>query len=110
MDMLLSRRVLIQAPDGSTTPDESWRPRTIALYSSLYAYLRDRNLLSANHVQPLAIERLLLRESDLAPPALALWRSGAVYRWLGSFDRSPEKRLDNYQILDKALHQGGGSA
>ena len=108
--MLLSRRVLIQAPDGSTTPDESWRPRTVALYSSLYSFLRERDLLAHNHKLPASIEHLLLRESDLSPLALLLWRSGAVYRWLDSFDRSPNKKIDNYQILDKALRQSGGSA
>ena len=110
METLLSKRVLVRAPDGNYSPDESWRPRTIAIYSSLYFYLKERDLLTLGHSHVSNIERLILRKSDLSPLAFILWQSGAVYRWIGSFDRNPNKKLDNYQILDKALRQDGGSA
>ena len=110
METLLSKRVLVRASDGTYSLDESWRPRTIAIYSSLFLYLKERDLLTPSHSHISEIERFVLRKSDLSPLAFILWQSGAVYRWIGSFDRNPGKKLDNYQILDKALRQSEGSA
>ena len=70
--MLLNRRVLVQGPDGTMVQDDSWPLKIRALYSSIYNYLKSRNLLSERHVAPDHIDGLLLRESDLHPLALVI--------------------------------------
>ena len=110
MPLIMSRRVLVQQEDGSMAPDFSWHQSVRAMYLSLYAYLQERGLLDSQHQRVDDFNSLVLRESDFSSIGLIFWRSGAVSRWLGSFDRSPGKKLDNYQILDKALRQIQGAA
>lgn len=108
MMTLLGRNVLIKEDDGSFREDCSWHEHTKRVYDSLFRYLHARSLLSSD-LDLTNLEAIVLTEADLTSAGLSLWKSGAVYRWLGSFDRSPTKELTNYDILDVALGKARSS-
>lgn len=104
LKLTLSRSVRLRDLNGNYSEDREWHPRMRSIYSSLLDYLHTQSLLSLDFSET-RIDDLVLTEDDLTQAGVFLWKSGAVYRWLGSFDKNPGKELDNYQILNVALQK-----
>ncbi len=109
--MIMDRRVLVQDESGNMIPDSTWHERVLQRFEALYQFHLDRALLTAQFLQaPPPTSSLVLRRGDLTEAGWALWQSGAVDRWLNSFDRSPNKPVSNYKILEVALGKITASA
>ena len=111
MPMTMSRVVRLRTDAGEWISDPHWHGSVRETLFSLLQFFVSRNLL-VSPVEVLAkdFDQLVLRQVDLTDQGIALIKSGAVDRWLGSFDRSPTKPKGNYAILDKALQKVAGSA
>jgi hypothetical protein len=109
--LTMSRSVVLKTETGAWVPDPHWHQNVRATLHALLGFLISRQLL-VNPASVLAqdFDQLVLRQSDLNEAGIALHRSGAIYRWLGSFDRSPNKSKTNYTMLDKALAKLAGAA
>jgi hypothetical protein len=106
MPLLLGRRVLVRNFSGEMVPDRTWHESIKRYYAGLYQFLREEGLLAphvADNEEPL--EELVMKMSDLNSNGQRLWRSGAVNRWLGSFDRMPKRSESDFRILKTALRR-----
>jgi hypothetical protein len=102
--LMLSTRVLMQNEHGQMVPDPNWHRSVRNTLEALYNFLLQRNLLKAEFIQRApAVDELVITAGDLTHDGLTLWQSGAVNRWLASFDRSPNKSRNNYKIMEAAL-------
>ena len=104
MPLLLSVKVLSQQEDGSMVADTEWHKRVLARYSSLFQFLADEHLFVESSELIKNVELAVVRLSDLTDAGQALFKSGAVGKWLASFDRNPSKALDDVRLLHKALN------
>lgn len=100
---ILTTRVLIQNQHGQMVPDATWHDRVRILYRSLIDYMLNQNLIHPSVQLPDDISSVVLRTNDLTEVGLEFWKSGAVDRWLGSFDRSPNKSVTNYTQLERSF-------
>lgn len=101
---ILDRNVWVENTDGQLVADRTWYERTRGRFDSLYQFHLQQKLVTEKFLRSAPpLDSLLLHRSDLTPSGWALWQSGAVDRWLNSFDRSPNKSLTNYKILEVSL-------
>ena len=106
MPVMLGRRVLVQSSSGEMVLDRTWHESVKRYYAGLYQFLREEGLLVprvGDIGKPL--EELVLKMSDLSLKGQDLWRSGAVNRWLASFDLLPHKSASDFRILKSALQR-----
>jgi hypothetical protein len=108
---LLGGRAWASNDAGELVPDSGWHERLLDRLRSLYEFHRQHRLVSGRLVTaPSPLETLVIWRSDLSPAGWELWRSGAVDRWLASFDRTPGKSPDDLKMLERALAKLGGPA
>jgi hypothetical protein len=111
MPLTMSRVVRLRTGSGEWIPDPNWHGDVRETLFSLLQFFASRNLLAAaGDVLAKDFDQLVLRQADLTDQGIALIRTGAVDRWLGSFDKRPTKSKADYSILDKALRNAAGSA
>ena len=103
MPLLLTRRVLVQNEDGAMVPDTNWHERMRVLFGGLLGFLRSEGMLARVELAEMDIDGVVLTEGDLTQKGQTLWRSGAIDRWLRSFDRAPGKSPSDYRQLVSAL-------
>ena len=103
MPLVLTRSVLVQNALGEMVPDSTWHERMRLLFASLYSFMRTERLVREKVGIDTPIDALVIDEDELTQDGLRLWRSGAIDRWLGSFDRSPGKSVSDHKQLLTAL-------
>jgi hypothetical protein len=91
--------------DGSFVPDEDLGIEMKRRLGGLVEYLLSRGLVRDVNLVTGDLAALVLRVSDVTAQGQELWSSGVVYRWLGSFDRSPNKPIDDFKMLDRVLNK-----
>lgn len=107
----LSRSVLRQDPNDYTkwVKDEEWYKRTKIVHKTLLNFYIEHGLLERYVECPL--ENVVLMFSDFTNDGRKLLKSGAVDRWLSSFDRpGSRKNLDDTSILDRSLRSIQGDS
>ncbi|MBJ7414771.1 MAG: hypothetical protein JHC88_04780, partial [Niveispirillum sp.] len=105
MPVKLSRIVKCQHPGDPAIwiRDESWYVQISEIYGALRSFLTGNGLV-AKDLTDVPLEETVIMLSDLTGEGQALDRSGAIDRWLGSFDRpGSKKRASKMSILVKAL-------
>ena len=108
---LLGGRTWAADGAGDLVPDPGWHERVFGRLRSLYEFHRQHGLVSGRLLEaPQPLETLVIWRSDLSPAGWELWRSGAVDRWLASFDRTPGKSPDDLKMLERALAKLNGPA
>jgi hypothetical protein len=108
MPSMLKREVVKQDPLDSTIwiRDDSWYEDIKEIYGAFATFLTENNLL----VRPIGrdLDSLVIWLDDLDDSGRALIASGALGRWLDSFDRPGSKKsLSDTRYLQKALQKLG---
>lgn len=101
----LGRRALKQDPfdPDKWIRDGEWYQMTKEINRSLYKFFQDNHLIERG-LWDNPIEEVVLKLSDFNQLGKNLIRSGAVDKWLGSFDRPGSKKaFSDVRYLEKAL-------
>jgi hypothetical protein len=100
----LSRDVLMPDPNNLTgwVRDESWYHDIKEIYKSLLDFLVSNQLLRSK--LEANIESLVIYYSDLNEIGQHLVKTGAIDRWMSSFDRTGvKKEFSDVRYLEKSL-------
>lgn len=107
----LSRKALKQDPRNPNAwiHDDSWYRETREINFALYEFFLEHDLVNSQKRFE-TIDEVVLRYNDFNILGKLFLKSGAVDRWLASFDRPGSKKaLSDVRYLEKALRAMSGT-